>query len=100
MKMRMKPAELLKRTVTQDDYKQTVETYEKQSQPIDVFISLINGDTQIMNNVQSIQATHTGLTKDARASVGDRIRQNNHCYSIEYVNAVGRFIQLVLYDMG
>ena len=93
---RMEKAKLLKRTVSQNELGEQVLSYEEQSVPIDVAVSVLQGNYNSANNVLTTASTHIALTHDKRASEGDKIVYQGRNYICNFVNASTRWIQLWL----
>lgn len=68
---------------------------------IDLAIYPVSGSVMLSNNVQFNQSTNTGLTIEkaiieTKTKDGNRINDNGTIYNINFVNAAGRYTQLLL----
>lgn len=93
---RMEKGTLLKWKIETDDYNEQIVSWVAEREPIEIAVSVANGAMETMNNVLSINATHTGLTKDARPQERDKIILNGKTYLITYVIPTHRMNQLFL----
>lgn len=93
---KMEKAKLLKRTVSQNEWGEQVISYIEQSIPIEVAISVLQGNYNSANNVLTTASLHMGLTNDKRASEGDKIVHQGHTYICTFANTSARWVQLWL----
>lgn len=70
------------KTVEKDDFNQQVVTYTPE-EDTQMFISLLNQNDYLQNNVRIKQASHTGITWDNDIQVGDIIGDR---YTVTYIN--------------
>lgn len=96
MMRRMEKGKLLRRKVEVDAYNEQIVSWIEEREPIEVAISVATGAMEVMNEVLSVRATHTALTKDKRPCEGDKITIGGQTYLITYVIPTRRMNQLML----
>lgn len=96
----MKSVTLEKKTIVQSSSGQKKETWVE-DKAIDLAIYPVSGAVMLSNNVEFNQSTNTGLTiekaiNETKKENGNRINDNGDIYNINFVNASGRYTQLLL----
>ena len=93
---RLEKGTLYRRSTERNLYGEQVEEWAALSTPIELIISINSGTTDSTNDVLSVSATHTGLTHDSHALVGDKVMCGGNTYKIDYIAAGTRWNQLML----
>lgn len=93
---KMRKAKYLVRETYTNDYCETLERWVE-AEPIEIFIYVNNGASELANTVQSISSTHYGLTTDSREiKNSDIIELDGAQYKVEYVTKTRTMRQLNL----
>lgn len=62
----------------------------------EVAISVLSGNTQINNNIKTVNSSHIGITYTNTVKEKDRIQSGNSVYSVDFVNDAARLTVLYL----
>lgn len=76
---------LLKRDSVVDQWREKQEVWVADDNPIQIGVFVRTGSTTITNEVEGVQSSHIGLTKDKRAQVGDKIIYCGLTYIVDFI---------------